>query len=125
MKKLRLSKNEIDAIKRKAIEIFGDDAKVYIFGSRADLSKKGGDIDVFIETSKDIEVADEIEFLVRLEKQGTERKVDLVIYAPNKRYRPIFDEAGKKWGFIVSYIKENLQIARVHLKILKKPKMKL
>ena len=40
VKKLRLSKNEIDTIKRNAIEVFGDGVKVYIFGSRADLSKK-------------------------------------------------------------------------------------
>ncbi|WP_269557955.1 hypothetical protein [Hippea jasoniae] len=40
MKKLRLSKSEIDAKKRNAIEIFGDGVRVYIFGKRADLSKK-------------------------------------------------------------------------------------
>jgi len=49
---VRLSEYEIRIIKETAKEIFGKGAKVYIFGSRADLTKKGGDIDIFIETDK-------------------------------------------------------------------------
>jgi len=49
---VRLSEYEIRTIKETAKEIFGKDVKVYIFGSRADLTKKGGDIDIFIETDK-------------------------------------------------------------------------
>ena len=49
---VRLSEYEIRTIKETAKEIFGNNAKVYIFGSRADLTKKGGDIDIFIETDK-------------------------------------------------------------------------
>ncbi|RUM60543.1 MAG: nucleotidyltransferase domain-containing protein [Persephonella sp.] len=44
--KVRLSKEEIDTIKKFAKEIFGD-CDIYIFGSRL-YSKKGGDIDIFI-----------------------------------------------------------------------------
>jgi hypothetical protein len=39
-KRIRLKDEEIEIIKEVAIEIFGEDAKVYIFGSRVDLTKK-------------------------------------------------------------------------------------
>jgi predicted nucleotidyltransferase len=45
--KVRLNDAEIETIKNLTKEIFGE-CKVYIFGSRTDLNKKGGDIDIFI-----------------------------------------------------------------------------
>jgi uncharacterized protein len=44
---LRLSTNEINLIKNKVKIIFGETI-VYLFGSRIDDSKKGGDIDLYI-----------------------------------------------------------------------------
>ena len=45
--KVRLSENEIKTIKDLANKIFGN-CEVYIFGSRTNLKKKGGDVDIFI-----------------------------------------------------------------------------
>ncbi len=100
IKNVRLSENEIRVIKETAKEIFGKGVKVYIFGSRADLTKKGGDIDIFIETDKTTSIKDEIKFLAVLERKGIERKVDLVVKSKNKKYRPIFEEA-KKTGVLL------------------------
>jgi len=47
---LRLSHREINIIISKAKLIF-DDAIVYLFGSRTDDSKSGGDIDLYIVTN--------------------------------------------------------------------------
>lgn len=44
---LRLSTKEIDIIKNKVVTVFGE-SLVYLFGSRVDDSKKGGDIDLYI-----------------------------------------------------------------------------
>ncbi len=44
---LRLSTNEIKLIKDRVKEIFGE-AVIYLFGSRMDDTKKGGDIDLYI-----------------------------------------------------------------------------
>lgn len=44
---MRITKNEQDAIK-KVITYLDPAAKVYLFGSRVDDQKKGGDIDLLI-----------------------------------------------------------------------------
>ena len=44
---MRLSIKEIDLIKNKVQNIFGDTI-IYLFGSRVDDTKQGGDIDLYI-----------------------------------------------------------------------------
>ena len=45
---MRLSQKEQQEIKRIIQEIFGD-VDIYIFGSQLDSSKRGGDIDIFLQ----------------------------------------------------------------------------
>ena len=47
---MRLSEFEIDAIKTAVNKYFEQGAKVYLFGSRVDENKHGGDIDLYVET---------------------------------------------------------------------------
>ncbi|ADV46067.1 nucleotidyltransferase family protein [Nitratifractor salsuginis] len=49
---MRLSEREIQTIKRVVAERMGSDAKIYLFGSRLDDTRKGGDIDLFILAEK-------------------------------------------------------------------------
>jgi len=44
---VRLTSKEIEIIKIKSLEVFGE-SEVYIFGSRIDDNKKGGDVDIYI-----------------------------------------------------------------------------
>ncbi len=46
---MRLSETERKVIRTAAVEFFGDDAEIWLFGSRVDDSKKGGDIDLLIK----------------------------------------------------------------------------
>ena len=52
---MRLSTNEINLIKNKVNIIFGETI-IYLFGSRIDDDKKGGDIDLYIisEVNEDL-----------------------------------------------------------------------
>lgn len=45
---MRLSKNEIQIILRVAKEIYGEGVEVYLFGSRLNDEKKGGDINLLV-----------------------------------------------------------------------------
>ncbi|MGC8677950.1 MAG: nucleotidyltransferase domain-containing protein [Hydrogenobaculum sp.] len=94
--RIRLSQKDIEIIKSSAVEVFGEHSRVYIFGSGADLSKKGGDIDIFIESDMDIDLSKELKFLALLQKQGIERKIDLVVKTTNAKYKDIFKEAKEK-----------------------------
>ena len=48
---MRLKTFEVAAIKDAVYE-FDQEAKIYLFGSRADDAKRGGDIDLFILSNK-------------------------------------------------------------------------
>ncbi|WP_119344899.1 nucleotidyltransferase domain-containing protein [Facilibium subflavum] len=45
---MRLKIFEVKAIKGAVSQLFGQDAKVYLFGSRVDDKQKGGNIDLYI-----------------------------------------------------------------------------
>lgn len=48
---MRLAHGEIDTIVRIAREIYGFGVEVFLFGSRTDDSKRGGDIDLLIRNA--------------------------------------------------------------------------
>lgn len=51
-----------------------------LFGSRADDNKRGGDIDLYIETSEKANLLDKkVKLLVRLNRELGEQKIDVVI----------------------------------------------
>ncbi len=77
---MRLSKFEIKIIKESAKNIFGNDTKVFLFGSRINDKLKGGDIDIYIETNRTIDILNKkIKMLVELKKILGDRRIDIVI----------------------------------------------
>ncbi len=93
MKKIRLNEEEIQIIKNTAKRIFGENISIYIFGSRTDLTKKGGDIDILIISNKEISLKKELKFLAELELQGIERKCDLLTINGNTKIKGIYKTA--------------------------------
>ena len=74
---MRLSEKEVKLIKTTVLDIFTD-AQLYLFGSRLDDAKKGGDIDLFI-ISKDATFTNKIKALAKL-KRLLHKPVDLVLH---------------------------------------------
>ena len=90
---IRLSNKYIETIKALALKFFDSD-DVRIFGSRADINKKGGDIDIYIKTGKSKNILkSKLQFLTEFEKLLGRQKVDLIIEYKNSKNKPIFDEA--------------------------------
>ena len=86
MLKVRLSEEEIKAIVETAKEIFGKNIKIWLFGSRADLGKRGGDIDLYIETEMEEDILrKKLKFLVKLEEKIGEQKIDVIIKPFNSK----------------------------------------
>jgi predicted nucleotidyltransferase len=82
---MRLTEFEINAIKQSAQEIFGATVQVFLFGSRTDDTKKGGDIDLYIKTEQNNDLAHKLKFLVLLEQQIGEQKIDVILAVDNNR----------------------------------------
>lgn len=97
---MRLSLMEIGIIKEITQKIYEKDAKVFIFGSRVDDAKKGGDIDIYIETTKNATIKDKLTFLVAIENKLGEQKVDLVVKTPASKPKAIF-EIAKNSGILL------------------------
>ena len=67
-------------IKQRVQKYFGANARVYLFGSRANDFEKGGDIDLYVETdSKGPVFERKIKLLQDLYNKIGEQKIDIVI----------------------------------------------
>ena len=85
---MRLSNFEKEAIIKTAKKHFKD-FELYLFGSRIDDTKKGGDIDLYFKLSQKPDIMAKIKFLVELKNIIGEQKIDVVIYYPSKQIREI------------------------------------
>ncbi len=86
---MRLSKQETSIIKKVILENIND-AKIMLFGSRVYDDKRGGDIDIFVETNQNINLKKKLKILTKLELNGISRKVDLLLKTPNSTEQEIF-----------------------------------
>jgi predicted nucleotidyltransferase len=78
---MRLTSEQIEAIKQTAISVLGAESRVILFGSRADDAQKGGDIDLLFETDHLVDNrATTIGALyVGLIRKLGDRKIDIIL----------------------------------------------
>jgi predicted nucleotidyltransferase len=74
---MRLTEFEVDAIKQSVYQ-FDPDAKIILFGSRADDSKKGGDIDLLVLSEK-ITNSHRRKIKINLYDKIGEQKIDMIV----------------------------------------------
>ena len=76
---MRLQKQEIQHILQVAREIYGESVKVYLFGSRLNADKRGGDIDLLVRTEQEKKgVLARIRMAARLKQRLGEQKIDII-----------------------------------------------
>jgi predicted nucleotidyltransferase len=88
---MRLTDHQKNTI-LNASQCYFNDAKCWLFGSRVDDQKRGGDIDLYIETTEtDINkiVTAKLAFLVALNRELGEQKIDVVIHRMDSEFLPI------------------------------------
>jgi len=92
---MRLNDKYIQIIKNSFQQVFGE-GEIYLFGSRVDDSKKGGDIDLYlIVKDKSDLFRKKLQFLAKIKKALGEQKIDVVFNIDKDR---LIEQEAKKWG---------------------------
>lgn len=101
---MRLTDQQRTAIRATVAETFGAGAEVWLFGSRVDDSKRGGDIDLLIKTDQiDAEALTraEISFLTKIQMKLGEHKIDVLLDYPSRKTRPPIFSIAKQTGILL------------------------
>jgi len=99
---MRMTAQQAETIRLFAHRHFGEDAEVWLFGSRADDKKKGGDYDFLVETSldhPDIIIEHKITMIAELQSTSSfeDEKIDLIVKRRNSSFdMPIYGVAKKE-----------------------------
>ena len=92
---MRLTDDQMQIIRRIALQIAGGQARVRVFGSRLDDAERGGDLDLLLELPESVDnpalMAAQMSAKVSRAMHG--RKVDVLLSAPNLMHLPIHDTA--------------------------------
>lgn len=92
---MRVSKEYIVAFKEKFDKVF-DKGEIYLFGSRVDDTKKGGDIDLYLKTEDKTDLfKKKIKFLSSIKQELGEQKIDIVFSKDDTR---LIEKEAIKWG---------------------------
>ncbi len=99
---MRLTSSQVQVIKTTVTRVLGFPYRLWLFGSRVDDQKRGGDIDLFIETDEII--SNRAETICRvygaLIRVLGDRKLDVIIKDARTENAPIFDIA-KRTGVVL------------------------
>ena len=94
---IRISKHDLTIIKKSFKKHFNNQDHLWLFGSRVDPHKKGGDLDFYIETLEpNLTVANQqkTNFIIELQDKLGDQKIDVVINILSSNYEiPIYNIA--------------------------------
>ena len=92
---MRLSEKYISVIKKNFNEFFKN-GEIYLFGSRVDDSKKGGDIDLYLVLQEHSNLFEKkLKFLSRIKRELGEQKIDVVFNIDSNR---LIEKEAIQWG---------------------------
>ena len=101
---MRLTPFERDTLKHAAEESFEPGVVVRLFGSRVMDDRRGGDIDLLIETrlSDPARIAlAHTRFLSRVYGRLGEQKIDVLIDYPERKQRPAIFDLARRQGVVL------------------------
>ncbi len=88
---MRLAAEQIDHIISATREMLGPHARVWLFGSRVDDTRLGGDIDLLVEADQRVEqpVWTAAQLTARLQRRLGDRRIDVLLTDPTTQPEPI------------------------------------
>ncbi len=99
---MRITKEQSKYIVDSVHNYIDDKAKIWLFGSRCDDLKRGGDIDLYIESETlDSPLLRRINLKIALEEIFEEQKIDVVYHDKNLPDKPIH-EIAKSEGIVLN-----------------------
>jgi len=95
---MRLTEDQVRAIREEAERLFGGSVRVLLFGSRVDERARGGDIDLYVETDQlqENRASAAARLAARLQRRLGERRIDVILVDPATPHLPIHDVARKE-----------------------------
>lgn len=84
---MRLNATELNAVQTILGEL-DPDGRIYLYGSRALDTRRGGDIDIYLQASRPIDLKTRLRTQYRLQ-QACDTKVDLLVKNPAQLTQPI------------------------------------
>jgi uncharacterized protein len=98
---MRLTNKEIDSIKIAFQKHFAPGDHLWLFGSRADDTKRGGDIDLYIETEEpELRTAlkKKTAFITDLWTSIGEQRIDVVIHQLKRDHNELIYKVARETG---------------------------
>jgi len=84
---MRLTKGQIETVRKLVGAAMGEGSRIWLFGSRADDRRRGGDVDLYVEPERVPPLKEEARCRGRLADE-LDLEVDLVVARPG-HHRPI------------------------------------
>ena len=84
---MRLTSAQIDTIKSTATAVLGGGVQVWLYGSRLDEQRRGGDVDLLIESARKASVMDRARFKYQVET-ALQLPVDVLIVQTGQTASP-------------------------------------
>lgn len=92
---MRLSKQYHAVILQSFYDVFHS-GEIYLFGSRVDVTKKGGDIDLYLIVSDKVNLfKKKLTFLAKIKRKIGEQKIDVIFNIDENR---LIEQEAKQWG---------------------------
>jgi predicted nucleotidyltransferase len=76
-------KREIQVFLKNELTEYLPDSKLFLFGSRANNEKRGGDIDIFIVANRKLKFMEKHKIIAKFWSKFGEQKIDLLSYTPD------------------------------------------
>lgn len=90
---MRLNQRQAVAIVKLVKATLGSNSEVWLFGSRADDSKRGGDVDLYIEATQPCGLQKKLSLMTKIQLLVGLRKIDLIVKTDSSPDKTIYATA--------------------------------